>query len=599
MPSYSRNVIEEIKNRLRLSDVVGSYVSLTRQGRSDDYKACCPFHNERTPSFYVHDDKGFYKCFGCQKSGNIFTFIMEMEHVGFPESVALLAEKAGVELRQESPQEKARADKRDTLQDLYNRICKSYHYIFRTDDRAGLAREYVADRGITTETADIFALGFAYDDPAWLLGFLKRHNYSRELLAECGLFSKRNPDHPLFRNRILFPVRDWRGNCVAFSGRDLTGASPAKYVNSPETELYSKRHNLFGIYESLPTLKKDRRIIICEGNFDVISLHQAGVTCAAAPLGTALTAEQIRLIKRYCNRASLLFDTDEPGRAATVKALTLCQQNGLECDVVKPFETAKDASEVLQREGAESLKEYTERTETAISFLVENAMRTPEAKTPRGKMQALKEISPFLDATHSRVERGEYLKFISQSLGIREEEIRLDYAQNANVPKISSDSAGQEDRIADAVGKIETTPELYAMLLMLRNRQHFNDLRNYIHYTDLDDENAKQIFTVLENAYRDSSVSVETELSGIKNEVLRNYIFGYLEENRDSQDSEEELNSAIKSLRIKKLIKKRDLMQNLIGNVGNFESDGDGWRELLESKENLDREIEALRHGEE
>lgn len=600
MPKYSQNVLEEIKGRLRLSDIIGTYVSLTRQGRSDDYKACCPFHSEKTPSFYVHDDKGFYKCFGCQKSGNMFTFVMEMEHLTFSEAVETLAKKAGIELREESEAEKEQNSKKETIQDLYNRICASYHYILLRDNSSEgvAARSYLEERKISSETAERFMLGYAVNNSSWLYNFLKHKNYSEELMRESGLFSKNYPRLPLFRNRVLFPIRTWKGDCVAFSGRDLSGDSKAKYVNSPETSLYSKRHILFGFYESLKTLKEKGRIIICEGNFDVVSLHQAGVTNAVAPLGTALTVEQIGLIKRYCKKASLLFDTDEPGINATIKALILCQKNDLECNVIKPFTSAKDASEILQKEGEDALRMYTENTIPAISYLVQMALNRYDTRTPKGKLAVLKEASPFLDATTSKIERQGYIKYIAEVIGIREEEILSDYEGNA---RNNQSNSLKENELNNAQKQElpSLTPELNALLLILKNRQYFNYLKKEIKFADLEDENARILFTVLEDNTRDSTVSLETLISTIQNEVLRNFVFSYMQENNNPSKLEEVIFSSVKSLKLKKLYKKRDKLSALINSMMNINTEENEWHELLESKGALDREIEELKREEE
>jgi len=333
MAKYSESVIESIKNRLTVSEVVSQYVTLTRKG--DRFWGLCPFHHEKTPSFTVVDEDGFYKCFGCGKGGSIFNFVMEMEHVGFSEAVEILAKKAGIELKKETEGEKKEYSKQKAIEELYNRLSKTYHLILLSHPQAQGAREYLEKRKVSQQTIEKFQLGYAPDDPKWLYGFLRKNNYSDEVLKESGLFSKNYEQLPLFRNRIMFPIRTWQGNCVAFGGRDLSGESRAKYINTPETVIYSKRHVLFGFYESLPAIKEKKEITLCEGNFDVVSLHQAGLTYAAAPLGTAFTEEQAKLIKRYCNKVNLLFDSDSAGQNATAKALLICQKLDLTNFVVK------------------------------------------------------------------------------------------------------------------------------------------------------------------------------------------------------------------------------------------------------------------------
>jgi len=370
MSKFSENTIQEIKDRLSIVDVISDYVLLTR--KNNQYWGLCPFHNEKTPSFAVNLDKGYYHCFGCGKSGSIFDFIMEEEHLSFPEAVELLAKKAGVQIKEETPQENKERKEKDSLGELYNKLANSLHYILLNKADASEARAYLTKRNITKETQEKFLLGYAPNDDSFLYRFLKKNNYSDELLRKSGIFSSRHATYPLFVNRIMCPIRTWQGNCVAFGGRDLSGISKAKYINTPETEIYSKRHNLFGLYESLESLKKTEEVNICEGNFDVISLHQAGLTNSVAPLGTAFTKEQAKLLLRYTRKANLLFDSDSAGEAATKKGLVLCQQMGLENYVIT-IPGAKDVAEILETQGEKSLVNCCSQSINGFNYLVKKA----------------------------------------------------------------------------------------------------------------------------------------------------------------------------------------------------------------------------------
>ncbi len=593
MGHYSDKVIEEIKAKLRLSEVVGSYVRIKRQGSTDDFKACCPFHKEKTPSFIVHDDKGFYKCFGCQKSGNMFSFVMEMEHVTFPESIEILAKKANVELKEETEKDKIESGKIRALTDLYNRIINSYHHIFNNSPEAEAARLYVQKRGITKETCEKFMLGYAYDNPSWLYTFLKNNNYSDELLKESGLFSKNYEKLPLFRNRILFPIRNWKGNCVAFSGRDLSGDSNAKYVNSPETVLYTKRNLLFGFYESLQELKKREEIILCEGNFDVISLHQAGISYACAPLGTAFTVEQAQLIKRYCSKVNLLFDSDDAGRKATIKAILICQKNDLECHVIKPFYNAKDASQLLEEQGGNALSESILNKEPAFYYLVHSAIKLYDTRTPKGKLSVFKEVRPFLDATSSEIERQGYVKNLSEILHVSEEDIVNDY-KNQRVDK--QDDIQTESPEIKIYNPLKISAELNLLLLVFRNRQYFEYFRRKLKINTLNDKDAKILYTVLEDSKRSGINSDEAVLQMIEDVSLRNFVSASFSDdiNRYS-DIEAAIDEYINAIKLDNLLEKRKSIISLI-NSGEMDNlSPEEYLGLLEAKNTLDREIEELK----
>ena len=350
MPIYTDSTINAIKTRLTMTEVVQSYIPVvTRSGRN---WAKCPFHgngNERTPSFAINDRNGFYHCFGCGESGDMFTFVEKMDHVTFNEAVEILANKAGVELEtRQGTGERKDKDQLETLYDLNKRISGTFHYLLLNSAEAGKAREYLARRGISETMIERFELGYAPSDPSWLHAFLTKKGYSEEVLRSSGLFSPNSYPYPMFADRLMFPVRSWQGRYIAFSGRDLSGRDNVpKYKNTSDTPVYSKRHNLFGLYQALDTLKKGKEAaVIVEGNFDVVSLQQSGVTSAVASLGTALTEEQVKLLSRYVDRIDLMFDSDEAGQKSTDKAIAIIHRAGLECRV-HHLSRGKDASEIL------------------------------------------------------------------------------------------------------------------------------------------------------------------------------------------------------------------------------------------------------------
>ncbi len=285
MAKISESVLEQIKARIPLSEVVSDYVTLSARGGGRLWGGLCPpFHEEKTPSFSVVDEQGFYYCFSCKKGGSMFDFLMEMEKVSFVESVKMLSRRANIELADETEEDRGKRDLKETLFELYDKIAGSFHYLLVNSKQAEQARTYLRDRNVSEAMWERFNLGYAPSDGYWLYAFLRKHHYSDDLLKQSGLFSQNNPKFPLFRDRLMFPIRNWQGKTVAFGGRDLTGTSKAKYINTPETMIYSKKHNLYGLYEALDTIKKSQKAILCEGNFDVVALHQSGFTNAMAPL---------------------------------------------------------------------------------------------------------------------------------------------------------------------------------------------------------------------------------------------------------------------------------------------------------------------------
>ena len=591
MAKYSEAVIEDIKNRLPVSEVVSQYVKLTRKG--DRHWGLCPFHHEKTPSFTVLDSGGFYKCFGCGKGGSIFDFVMEMEHVSFPEAVEILAKKAGIELKEESEGEKRQYSKQKAIGELYDRLYKTYHTILLTHPQAQAARDYLAKRKVSADTIEKFQLGYAPDDPKWLYGFLRKNNYSDEVLKESGLFSRNYETLPLFRNRIMFPIRTWQGSCVAFGGRDLSGESRAKYINTPDTAIYSKRNVLFGFYESLSTIKEKKEITLCEGNFDVISLHQAGLTYAAAPLGTAFTEEQAKLIKRYCDRVNLLFDSDSAGQNATAKALLICQRLDLTNYVVK-LEGAKDASQMLEEQGEQTLAKSAVNAVTGFSYLVSSALKMYDIRQPKGKSSVFKEVRPYLDATSSDIERQGYMKYLSDVLRIPEEKILSDYMkQRGTEPEPKEE---EKATIGIAYNPLKASTELNAMLILMKNRDLFERFRTKVKVSDMVDPLARKLYTVLEDASRQDVRTPEMLLQMIEQQELKDLtVTAFASPMYDRSNAEKVLEDAVLQIRLRRLEEKRNRVLRLLssGEMENMDASEVG--QYLSMKASLDKDIEELK----
>lgn len=596
MAQYSESVIESIKSRLTMSEVVSPYVRLTRRG--DRYWGLCPFHQDKNPSFTVMDtgtsNGGFYKCFACGKGGGLFQFIQEIEHVSFPEAVEILAKQAGVELKEESEEEKKLQSKKNAISDMYNRLCSYLHQYLLKSPTAQNAREYIARRGITAETCETFQIGYAPAQGEFLHNLLSKQNYSDDLLLESGLFQKGDLSKGFFRDRIMFPIRTWQGNCVAFSGRDMSGYSEApKYKNSPETMLYSKRNVLFGFYESLPALKEKKQLIICEGNFDVISLHQAGLNYSCATCGTALTPEHIKMIKRYCDKIYLLFDSDSAGQEATRKAIILCQQNDLPCFVMK-LEGAKDASEMLEKQGPQALLDSCVNSTPGFSYLVTSALKLYDIRQPKGKTSVLKEVKPYLDATASSIERQEYIRNLSERLRVSEDQLLSDYQRQG------TDEPLQQEKAPAAVtvkyNPLKVSTQLNAMLILLRNRSRFEKFRNEIKPGDLTDDAARKLYTVLEDASRQELRTDDMVLQMIDEPELRDLAAAaFTSKMYERMDVDKTLEDAVYQLKLAELEKRRSAVQRMLSGGEMDMMDEQEFTYLLQTKSSLDKEILELK----
>ena len=377
---YSDDIIEEVRMKNDIVDVISQYVKLTRKGSS--YFGLCPFHNEKTPSFSVTPSKQMYYCFGCGAGGNVYNFIMEYENYSFGEALSHLADRAGVELPkiEYSREAREKAEQRATLLEI-NKLAAQYFYYQLRREGGKTAYGYLTGRGLSEETIRKFGLGYSdkYSDD--LYKYLKGKGYSDELLRESGLFNvdERRGMYDKFWNRVIFPIMDVNNRVIGFGGRVMGDGKP-KYLNSPETKIFDKSRNLYGLNVARTTRKN--YLILCEGYMDVIAMHQAGFTNAVASLGTALTSGHASLVKRYTKEVLLLYDSDGAGIRAALRAIPILREAGVTSRVVslKPW---KDPDEFIKNEGAEAFEERLNHAMDSFMFRVhiaeqEFAMDAPQ-----------------------------------------------------------------------------------------------------------------------------------------------------------------------------------------------------------------------------
>ena len=412
---YSDELIEEVRSRNDIVDVIGSYVNLKHKGNS--YTACCPFHHEKTPSFHVSRERQMYHCFGCGVGGNVFTFLMEHENYSFPEAVEALAERAGVSLpeRNMTKEERKKADERTRIKEM-NKIAAGYfHYLLKTEHGNG-ALTYLKNRGITDEMITQFGLGYSDKFSDDLYKYLKSKGYKDDEMLKAGLIKVDEKYGPSdrFWNRVMYPIIDPNNRVIGFGGRVLGDGVP-KYINSQDTPVFDKSRNLYGL--NLAKKSKRKGVIFCEGYMDVISMHQAGFDNAVASLGTALTVGQVNLIKRYTDRVYLAYDSDEAGTKAALRALQIMREFEMPARVIslKPY---KDPDELIQNEGME---EFERRIETAVSgimFEIDILEHNYNQNDPQEKTEFQKEVAKCLSRIMEPLERDNYINSVSEKYSI-------------------------------------------------------------------------------------------------------------------------------------------------------------------------------------
>jgi DNA primase len=417
--------IDRLRSESDIVSTISEYVPLKKKGKN--YWGCCPFHQEKTPSFSVTPDKGFFYCFGCQSGGNIFNFLMKIENVSFFDAVKLLAQKMNIPLPQKEKTAQELASERE-LTRLYqiNEMARDFFHACLVKTGYGkAAREYLTARGVAADAVDSFKIGFA--PPAWdklSHAFLER-GMDNESLLKAGLAVSRSSGDGIydrFRNRVMFPICDTRGRVVGFGGRVIDDNQP-KYLNSPETPVFNKRHILYGFHNAYPFIRESGQVIVVEGYMDVITAHTFGIKNVVASLGTAFTAEQARQLLRHSSEIIFAYDSDAAGQNATLRALTVVRALGAMVRVVT-IPDGKDPDEFIRKHGADAFRSLVTDAFALLDYQIKQAFESTDYSGLEGKVAVVAKVVPALAESNNAVEMNAHIAHISQVLAIDESAIR-------------------------------------------------------------------------------------------------------------------------------------------------------------------------------
>ncbi len=581
------HILAQITDRLDMQAVVSEYVHLEKKGGR--LWGLCPFHTEKTPSFTVTPDKSVFYCFGCHKGGSLFTFIMEVEKLSFIEAVRLLAKKAGVEIQLEDGDSKLKG----AYLELYRKVAGTFHHLLLNHPEGSQARSYLKGRAVAEDTWETFQLGYAPSSRLWLYKFLIEKKFSKEFLEGSGLFStasrssSRGDQEPvaLFRGRIIFPILNHRNEVTAFGGRSLSADVQPKYLNSPETHIFRKRETLYGFPGVYQKIRREDSFVLVEGYMDVLALWQAGVENCVAPLGTAVTAEQVRRLKRYASRGMLLFDTDEAGIRAAERTIVLCEQQDLTTEVIR-LERGNDPAEILEKEGPEALKKKLKSTINSFQFYLSTAHSKFDSRTPDGKRAVIKHLSPYLNSLDSQVKRDGYLRLVAEDLGVDFESVRSDLLPGTE----RSIARNNSHRIAEEQG---ISADLFFLLAVAVNHEFFPEVRNTVALDDLEDLRARKYYVALEECYRQGETTEEALLRRLEDEELRNLLLEKTASGEFTISPERLIRDSLREIRRRSLEKRR---RSLVSNLTRFKGQDPGkLKELLAEKMYLDEELQKLR----
>jgi len=437
MPFYEDSVLDEVRNSVNIVSLVSEYVALKKRGRN--HVARCPFHNEKTPSFNVSEEKQIFMCFGCGLGGDVFKFVMQIETLNFPEAVRFVAESRGIVLPEKTgPETKptgiSAADLRKIMAEAVDFYCSAL--IDSGEGQAAL--EYLQKRGIEPETIKQCSMGYSPDGGNALIGVMKKKGYSLQSLEECGLV-KHSEDgsrsYDRFRGRIMFPIADVQGRVIAFGGRAMGERQP-KYLNSPETKLYIKSRNLFGLNLSKEAIKEQDQAVLVEGYMDFIMPFQHGVHNLVASLGTSLTAQQVGLLGRYTQEVVVSYDPDSAGIAATQRSLDLFLEGDFRVKVLR-LPDNRDPDEFVRTEGSDAYRMRISRAEPYLEFVLDTAIESQGTlDDPKNKVQVVNAVLPYLARLPNAVERSEYVFKFARKIGIEDQQLLSEIKRAAQQKRV-------------------------------------------------------------------------------------------------------------------------------------------------------------------
>lgn len=552
MPIYSSEVIEEVVSRNDIVDVISGYIKLKKSGSS--YVGLCPFHNEKSPSFSVSGTKQMYHCFGCGVGGNVITFVMEYENYTFPEAVKMLADRAGIALpvMEYSGEDRRERDIKTKLLEI-NKIAATFYYHQLKSPAGQSGLDYLKKRQLSDKTINTFGLGYAPQLTGDLYRMLKEKGYDDELLKESGLFTYEKGIREKFWNRVIFPIMDINNKVIGFGGRVMGDGKP-KYLNSPETKLFDKSKNLYGLNVARSSRKNN--LIICEGYMDVISMHQAGFNQAVASLGTALTPGHARLMKRYTDNVLITYDSDEAGVKAALRAIPILKEAGLSTKVInmRPY---KDPDEFIKALGTEAFQERIDKAENSFMYEIGIIEKNYNRSDPESETAFEREVANKLVQFNEKLERDNYMKAVCRQFmipedGMREMVIRIG-SQGGIIPRQTQPVRRMEPARKKKEDGIRQAEKIL-LTWMIEDGDIYDKVSEYIQPDDFIDPLFKDVASKVYEQYETGSVNPAAIIGSYSDGDMHSEIAAMfsaeLSESLSKSEREKTLNDTV--LRVKK-----------------------------------------------
>lgn len=589
----SEEIIQKIKEQNDIVDIVSESIKLKRAGRN--FVGICPFHNEKTPSFSVSQDKQIYKCFGCGEAGNVITFVMKTRNMPFIEALKYLADKANIELNLQGTNNV----QRDKSERLYKINVEAARYYFNNLQKEKKVTEYFTGRGILSSTIRKFGLGYAPKGWNNLMNYLKAKGYSELDLLNSGLIirGKNNSSYDRFRERVIFPVFDYKGKVIGFGGRVLDNSKP-KYLNSPETEIFKKGTNLYGLNFAVKNLK-DRTLIIVEGYMDCISLHQYGITNVVASLGTALTSEQAKLLKRYADKIIISYDADLAGRSATIRGLKILKKEGFDLRVLT-VPQGKDPDEFIRNNGKDAFIDLINKSLPFIEYRIKMAKYGMDLKDKEMLIKYINKACEIISELDP-IEMDVYVKKLSEETDIKEQAIydMLTEKSQKNVKKpqyaYTEKDFGQKLYLEPAYVKAERN----LLKIMYRDIEYYNYITNILDKKDLVLDSHKKIFGLIceniENDIDNIEKHIEAKCDDV--ESSKEWIKVCQIELLDDENYKELINDYIREVEKFKL---EESKKEIMNKIKDYEAKGyfEESLKLVKQLQNIQKDIMQMNNSE-
>ncbi len=600
----TEEIIEKVREASDIVDIISEYIPLKRSG--SNFVGLCPFHHEKTPSFTVSQTKEFFHCFGCGEGGDVITFIMKRENLSFPEAVRFLADKAGIPLEERKDIDNKYLEEKNKGY-VINKIAARFFYSNLTKNKIPL--EYLHRRKISNKVIKQFGLGYALDDWTALYKHLKSLGYKDEEILKVGLIAKRsNADgyYDIFRNRIIFPIIDVRGRVIAFGGRVMDDSMP-KYLNSQETYIFSKGNNLFGL-NLVSKLSDRKRIILVEGYMDVISMFNHGINYAVASLGTALTEQQGKLLKRYGQNIYICYDTDEAGTKASLKAIEILRKLEIEPKIVI-LDGYKDPDEFMRENSIEEFEKKLNNAYNHVDYKILIYKKKFNLNDTEGKIGFTKEIAKVIRDLKSPIEKDVYIDKISREMNISKDAIEKEvFGNNIRVTKKGNLVEGKNiSPLKVSLPTASTRAEIDLLRLMIFNKEYYDKVMQEVSLDDFENHECREILKIISDLYIEDEIIDEELLfervmdianlnTKLVEEIIRKPI-NFLPETIDQM-----IKDLVTTLKTNRLEKKRDSIKKKIEEMEKIQN-----KDPLQEKEflqlcveltNLNKELNLIRHEE-